>query len=225
MEMPTISSRVKELDDEFDVINVEDEGLLTRIFELRYQIYCTERGFLPGHRGLECDEFDHKSRHIALINRQSGEMLGTARLVLPLCHAATPRFPMQLACDPRVLVDLPMATSTEVSRFAISKHRRPTTAGLMRMALIKGLIRLSGELGITHWCAVMEPTLLRLLRMTSIYFHPLGPLVDYHGLRQPCFNRLDLLLEALYAERPALWDYLTEGSEIWRQKIDRRVAA
>ena len=77
----------------------------------------------------------------------------------------------------------------------------------------------------THWCAVMEPTLLRLLRMTSIYFHPLGPVVDYHGKRQPCFNRLDHLLDAVYLERWALWIYLTKGSKVWRERMDRRVAA
>ena len=224
MEMPTISSRIQEIDDEYYVIPATDSGLLRRIYELRYQIYCTERGFLPGEGGLECDEFDHRSRHIALVNRRTGELLGTARLVLP-SPGADVSFPMQLVSDPRLLDDFPLKTSVEISRFAISKERRPTTAGLMRMALIQGLVRLSGELGVTHWCAVMEPTLLRLLRMTSIYFHPLGPLVNYHGMRQPCFSRLDLLLEVLHAERPALWRYLTDGSEVWRRKVSRRIAA
>ena len=44
--------------------------------------------------------------------------------------------------------------------------------------------------------------------------------MEYHGLRQPCFNQLDVLLDSVEAERPAIWNYLTDGGEIWDEKID-----
>ena len=234
MEVTSIANGVREVEDQFYVKVVDNADLLRQVYELRYQVYCTERNFLPGQKGLEYDEFDHRSRHVALLNRESDELVGTARLVLHSPKRPHDSFPMQLVCDPSLLDRVPLENAVEISRFAISKQRRSfTSAALMRMGLIQGLVRLSAELGVTHWCAVMEPTLLRLLRMTSIYFRPLGPLVDYHGPRQPCFNRLDHLLDAVKEERPEIWSYLTEGGrtwqtrgdESWQRRVGQRVAA
>ena len=239
MEVSLIAKCLREIEDQFEVKIVNDLSLLRQVYELRYQVYCTERGFekgaqQPGQAGMEFDDFDVRSRHIALIDRQTSELVGTARMVRSVPGSLRSSFPMQTVCSPSLFNKLPLDTTVEVSRFAISKQRRSaTSAVLMRMGLVQGLVRLSAELGVTHWCAVMEPTLLRLLRMTSIYFEPLGPLVEYHGLRQPCFNSLDGLLDAVCEERPEIWHYLTEGGKtwqgqrapIWQQGSNQRLAA
>ena len=234
MEISQIAKCLREIEDQFYVKIVDDMSLLEQVYELRYQVYCTERGFLPGQGGLEYDEYDHRSRHIAMLTRDSDELVGTARLVLPNLDCPSESFPMQHVCDASLFNEVPLETSVEISRFAISKQRRSaTSAALMRMGLVQGLVSASAELGVTHWCAVMEPTLLRLLRMTSIYFEPLGPLVDYHGPRQPCFNNLDDLLDAVHAEKPDIWRYLTVGgsawqtsaAQIWHQQESQRLAA
>ena len=239
MEVSLIAKCLREIEDQFYVKIVDDMSLLTQVYELRYQVYCTERGFekgaqQPGQAGMEFDDFDVRSRHIALIDRQTNQLVGTARMVQPVLASLRSSFPMQTVCSPSLFAKLPLDTTVEVSRFAISKQRRSArSAALMRMGLVQGLVRLSAELGVTHWCAVMEPTLLRLLRMTAIHFEPLGPAVEYHGLRQPCFNRLDRLLDGVYEERPEIWNYLTEGGETWprqgdpicQQGSDRRLAA
>jgi hypothetical protein len=119
---------------------------------------------------------------------------------------------MQLVCPSDLLKDLPIGSTAEISRFAISKERRSGLSdGLMRLGLVQGLVRLSREIGTTHWCAIMEPTLLRLLRRDSIQFHSLGPLVDYHGLRQPCFRGLTELLDSIGSEQPRIWEFLTQA--------------
>lgn len=234
MEVSLLTKCLREIEDQFYVKVVDDISLLNKIYELRYQVYCTERSFLPGQDGMEYDEFDQQSRHIALIDRQTNQLVGTARLVRSTPGNLHGSFPMQTVCSPFLLEKLPFDTTAEASRFAISKQRRsPRSAALLRVGLFQGLIRLSAELGLTHWCGVLEPALLRLLGMTSIYFEPLGPVVEYHGLRQPCFTRLDHFLDRIHAERPEIWDYLTEGGEtwprqsdrIWQQGSDRRLAA
>ena len=63
--------------------------------------------------------------------------------------------------------------------------------------------------------AVMEPALLRMLRSLGIYFEKLGPSVVYHGRRQPCFCELDRLLRTTWAERPDIWEVLTENGRLW----------
>ena len=88
-------------------------------------------------------------------------------------------------------------------------------SGLLRLALVQGLIRLSVELGITHWAAIMEPTLLRLLKSTAIYFNSIGKPVEYHGLRQPCYIPIEALLARVYEEQPGIWEFLTDGGRLW----------
>ena len=87
---------------------------------------------------------------------------------------------------------------------------------MVRLGLMQGILRLSRELGLTHWCAIMEPMLLRLLQMSSIYFQPIGPLVEYHGLRQPAFLEIDAVLDRARFERPDAWNYVTLDGQLWQ---------
>src|SRR3546814_18883719 len=61
----------------------------------------------------------------------------------------------------------------------------------------------------------MEPTLLRLLSRLGIYFDPIGPLVDYHGRRQPCYIKVSTLLARVARERPDVWEVLTDRGRHW----------
>src|SRR6185295_16967877 len=85
----------------------------------------------------------------------------------------------------------------------------------LTLGLIETLVRMSVENGITHWCAVMEPTLLRLLTRLGIHFDPIGPLIDYHGRRQPCYIPLKTLLARVKRERPDVWDVITRAGRHW----------
>jgi len=198
----------------FDVIVADSPSLIRQSYQLRYQVYCVERGFLGGSDDLEFDEYDSHSRHIVLVSRNSGQVVGTVRLVLPCVQQPENSFPLQLVCNPHLLHDLPLLSTAEVSRFAISKEMLSgIPSGLMRLGLVQGLIQSSHDLGITHWCAVMERSLLRLLRSSSIHFHPLGSLVEYHGPRQPCWSPISALLDRVGREQPEIWEYLTHGGK------------
>ena len=104
---------------------------------------------------------------------------------------------MQAVCAAERFTVLPFLDTAEISRFALSKERRglsTAATSLSRLALVRGLVQLSQLEGVTHWCAVMERTLLRLLRASGIHFDYMGPLVEYHGLRQPAFCDLGAML-------------------------------
>ena len=61
----------------------------------------------------------------------------------------------------------------------------------------------------------MEPALLRLLAALSIRFEPLGPLVRYHGMRQPCYCEVETMLGRVKFEQRALWEVLaSDGSDL-----------
>jgi N-acyl amino acid synthase of PEP-CTERM/exosortase system len=198
--------------------------------------------------GRETDAFDSHARHALLVHRPSGQAMGTVRLVLPLPAAPEDSFPFQELCDDPSAFDparLPIMRTGEVSRFSISKsfRRRPgdTHHGMtdpdraetpppdiaerrvlpnMMVGLVQGLLRLSVANGVTHWCAVMEPTLLRLLARTGIHMQPIGSPVIYHGTRQPCFSGIAALLSRLRAERPDIWEIVTDDGSLW-DALDR----
>ena len=93
------------------------------------------------------------------------------------------------------------------------------------LGLIRSCVEMSVREGITHWAAMMEPALLRLLTRLGIHFNPLGPLVDHHGRRQPCWVDLDVMLRRVFAERPDVWDVITDGGRLWPLTEAHPVAA
>lgn len=137
---------------------------------------------------------------------------------------------------------LPRHGLAEISRFAVSKtfKRRiaesPSISGAsltavyedqdyhsqlrrllphITLGLFKAIVQMSADNGISHWYAIMEPTLMRLLGRFGIHFSPIGPMVDYHGKRQPTVGSVDGILAGIYAERPDVWDIITDEGEIW----------
>lgn len=187
-------------------------ALVHDAYRLRHQVYCLERGYEPGQDGLETDAFDSHAAHVVLRLAGSGTVIGTARLILPDPARRSDSFPMQGVCTPDRFSALPFAHTAEISRFALSRERHclsAAAASLSRLALVRGLVQASQQAGVTHWCAVMERTLLRLLRASSIHFQDMGPVVEYHGLRQPASCDLAAMLGRMAQEQPAIWSYVT----------------
>ena len=199
--------------------------LVQEAYRLRHQVYCLERGYEPGTEGLETDAFDAHARHAVVRDRRDGQVVGTVRLILPV-PGSRRSLPTQQLCQAGLLDRLPQATIAEVSRFAISKDRRGADAmgdSLLRLSLVQGALRLSREAGVTHWCAVMERSLLRLLRATAIHFTPAGPCVEYHGLRQPAYADLDAMVARMEIEQPGIWHFVTGAGQAWPSQAVRQV--
>jgi N-acyl amino acid synthase of PEP-CTERM/exosortase system len=225
----------------FQVMTALSEEELQQAFRIRYQVYCVENPFenAADHPdGLERDEFDSHSVHSLLIHRPSGHAMGTTRLILPVQDALERSFAIQHVGDYPQLKLLPLHRMAEVSRFSISKQfrrresdtlyegldtqrGRRSIAPLMSLGLIQSLVRMSAEHGITHWCATMEPTLLRLLEAMGIRFESLGPLVQYHGVRQPCYCEVESMLRRVKREKRPLWEVLTDGGLLENLKQTR----
>lgn len=81
----------------------------------------------------------------------------------------------------------------------------------MALGLMKMVFAMCKEHSIRQCCAVMEPSLLRLLDKLGIRFEPVGGLIEHHGLRQICFVTNCNLYETLLRERPDVLDMMTEG--------------
>lgn len=191
---------------------------LQKAFRLRYQVYCVEKQYesCDERRGLEFDSFDDQSVHTLLVDAQENAV-GNVRLILPNYKQLDQSFPIQKICNHKMLHDRQFifGGAAEVSRFAISKslgekgQRVAPSLPVLSLGLMRGVVRMSREHGVDELFAVMEPALIRLLARCSVHFAPIGPVVDYHGMRQPCHANLSRLLQRTEVENPAVWAFIT----------------
>ena len=234
---------VDRFDTYFQLLSAKTQGQIEQAFALRYQVYCLERHFedpAGQPRGLESDEYDRHAVHSLLIHKPQDMAIGTARLILP--QAKPHSLPIQQLLKKNGINArdyFPNETVGEVSRFAISKDfrrrnvdigpssstpgRRDRHGNLPCLGMVQMLLRQSIELGVDHWGAVMEPQLIRMLAMMGIRFHPIGPLVSYHGLRQPSFCNIPQMLRNLALTKPDCWALVTNNGELMSAPVVREL--
>jgi len=146
---------------------------------------------------------------------------------------------------------IPRGSIAEISRFAVSKHfkRRVGEAGHpagvgpdpehyikpdankgrviphLILGLFAAIVKMSAEHHITHWYAVMDVSLLRLLVRFGINFRLMGGPVEYHGLRQPCFGSVDEILAGIWEKRADIWQLITDDGAVWPAPSSRAMSA
>ncbi|SEO75563.1 PEP-CTERM/exosortase system-associated acyltransferase [Nitrosovibrio sp. Nv6] len=189
----------------------------------------------------ERDSYDDRSSHILLRHRPSGDFVGTARLILPVPLNLETPFPIEqhTRFDP-ALFDvraLPRQHTAEISRLLIVRRFRRRRGDCEKfgseiavegsdrkkqrrfphplLALVVGIVRMSARHNITHCFSVMDPSLNRLLGHYGMQFDAIGPLIDYHGLRQPYFIDLIKILERIYVNNNDIWELITNYGNAW----------
>lgn len=216
----------------FAVVPATTSELLQEVHRLRYQVYCVENRFEAPEQnphGLEIDEFDARSVHSLLFHRPSQKFIGTVRLILPDPANGERSFPFQRVCRQPMFA---AASSAEISRFCISKELRRFAEShgdadaedaiqprqlvpYVTLGLMRSLVQMSIAHRITHWCIVVEPSLLRFLARLGVQFQPVGGMIDYHGKRQPCYSNVQIVLSGLQQRRPEIWDVITNRGKVW----------
>jgi N-acyl amino acid synthase of PEP-CTERM/exosortase system len=193
---------------------------------------------------LEKDVFDDRSVHSLLRHRRTGINAGTVRLVRPEPGnlVTLPLHDVSGEAFFRNSRRFQPAHVAEVSRFAISKTLRRHLAEFPRathtgpfdpmrnrheqdhekavlphivLGLFVAMVRMSRQLDLSSWVCVMEKALVRLLSRYSLHFIPVGPAVEHHGLRQPCYADIEEFLARAKAEQPEVWRLITDGGEPW----------
>jgi len=220
--------------DQFATLSVNSTALLEKFYRLRYHVYCVENGFEDREmhpEGLEIDRFDGHSVSSVLVHRHTGVVAGGVRIILPFHEDDRRDQPMWSLCSPENYAnrvgDRTVQRTAEVSRFAVSNqfrqiyaetHERTDSLRLvaqLSVGLLGAVVRMCAERGMTHICAAMEPSLLRMFARWGIHLQKLGKPVEYHGLRQPTYADLNELLSRTWDERPDVWSILTQKGEYW----------
>lgn len=83
------------------------------------------------------------------------------------------------------------------------------------LGLYMAVVRMSAEHDISHWYAMMEPSLARLLQRFGIYFQAVGPVMHYRGQRQPYLGAVEDVLAGIHRMRPEIWAFLTENGKYY----------
>jgi len=225
----------------FETREANTPALIHTVHTLRFQVYCLERKFENTEEhagGMEVDAFDSHSAHGLLIYRLTGEALGTVRIISPNNGRTQNNLPIiNILRDSNINLSdyLPIEHTVEISRFAISKQlrrrltdqynspgyaaprsrvERERQGNLPCLSLMQYIVRQSLALGATHWAAVMEVKLLRMLASMGIHFQPIGPIVLHHGLRQPCYGSIPEVLKNLKREHPDYWNVVTNAGQL-----------
>ena len=227
----------------FDVVPADTPELVREAYRLRHQVYCVENDFEPPERnpnGLEIDAYDGRSIHSLLYFKPGRRFIGTVRLVLPDPRQPQRSFPLQHVCGARLPA---IDDAAEISRFCISREqRRPPAAAMTRptalsadgdapafsrsvdggrhvlsyaaLGLMRGLVEMSVARDVRHWCVLAAPALLRFLAGFGIRLDPVGPAVEFHGPRVPCYSNLRHVLSMVRPVRPDVWRILTDGGRL-----------
>jgi len=205
----------------------DDPLLLKQSYNLRYQVYCIERGFLRAVDYpdlLEIDEFDKYSVHVGVLNRQ-GNLMGTARLVQPSA-AGLPMFPRCSLFEDVPLLSQKRALIVETGRLAISRRtdsQDRRMAGDIALQVFKGVYQASKRYGFTHWVAATEKSLQRLMARYGFPWKPIGPETDYYGMVAPYLLSLDEFDGIILSGRLPILNVFLDGLEpqftpvdVWR---------
>lgn len=144
-------SFIKAYEQTFDVVPAADDAHRESAFRLRYAVLCEENGYEHGRgRGLEYDAFDNRARHFLLIHRETGETVGTTRVLLPDDDHPGRSFPLQELCDhPLLHMEDRVQTLCEISKMCMSRRfRKRMMDGTMLPAYYdQDVIRRPGILG------------------------------------------------------------------------------
>ncbi|MES2626356.1 MAG: PEP-CTERM/exosortase system-associated acyltransferase [Pseudomonadota bacterium] len=81
------------------------------------------------------------------------------------------------------------------------------------LGIYKTIYQISKRRGITHWCAAMEKSLLRLMGRFHFAFTPIGPELDYYGPVTPYVVTLAEIEKGLRQHCPATYADFINGLE------------
>lgn len=199
--------------------------------------------FPDGFETDEYDQ-PNRSASSLLRHRPTGSLVGGVRLIFCDPDDPSKPFPIEIHaghCFDPALADparLPRHTTAEISRLILAKRFR--SRGRERLyshgmddssfkdrlnsrrefphpvlGLFVVLVHLSSRHGITHWYAVMEPLLNRLLKRFGASLTPIGPPVDYYGVRQPHLDAVDQVLARMFREHRDIWNLVTSHGKVW----------
>ncbi len=185
---------------------------------MRFEVMCRELGWLPAQNYTapeERDEYDNGQSIIFLASDDSGNAIGTSRLIL---QGDIP-LPIEKHFDlyPRESIEDvhgKMEYCVEVSRFVIPQNpifKDHKITKMLCMAMLSKLLKI----GASHAFVSADYRFFRLLNILGIRFAQIGkPKIHMGSKTIPGITNLKNLALMLSEERPLLYKLLIENEKV-----------
>ena len=84
------------------------------------------------------------------------------------------------------------------------------------VVLMAGVVQMTTKHKKQYWISAMEPALNRLVSYSGLNFNPIGPVIDYHGKRQPYSAKVSDILLRTYKLHRGVWEVITDRGKYWQ---------
>lgn len=172
------------------------------IYRLRHKVYCETLGYEPVyHNGIEKDDFDIRSHHVAITHHNLGTVIGCTRVVN--CFDEHDLLPVEVLAENQLLDSdyhpdkFGRENICEISRLAVDQEfkqdlkevtaQEQSLYPYIAMHLYYSSLKLAVESNRPHVYLLSETKLIRSMRMVGINIIPIGDYVAHKGLRKPCY--------------------------------------
>ena len=193
-------------DDRFEVFLADTDFGKSINQQIRYRVFCLERGFedpTAFPTGEEKDTWDEHSVHFIVREKKTGRWIGSTRLILP--EQTLPVEHMETVSE-GFLNGMDRQRFGEISRFCIINKNTKTTSQFSHISkpqldwiggidkadqfeITLGMVRALAVYGIQHGLdysyMFITKSLARLLKRLGISLYQTGPMKEYRGLRAP----------------------------------------
>jgi N-acyl amino acid synthase of PEP-CTERM/exosortase system len=212
-----------------------------------YCVECAFLPHDDSFEGLEFDDFDDCSTHFAAYTMEES-LTGTVRLVQPHgrrpfpfeLHCNTfPNFVMPERAECGEVSRLAVKRAHRRRRadsvlgipgflaghhadtacqFSPEVERRDRRSPMLLLGMYREMFRHSRVRGVRYWFAAMERSLAHSLAKIGFHFEPIGPVADYYGSVTPYVTDLDVLIERLEQNNPALGAWFSEKPLVFAER-------
>lgn len=123
---------IQHFEEFFEIVPADTPQLIQASLNLRYQIFCNEKGYfdVSNSQHLEKDQYDARSVHCLLRHKPTGDFAATVRLILPDYFNDEFGYPLEEQLidvnqeEARFLASIPRRQLAEISRFSVCKAFR-----------------------------------------------------------------------------------------------------
>ena len=208
----------------YDVIIANTEESKKIHFNLRYQIYCLEKGYEEACKfpdELEKDEYDDRSVHFLIRHRSDHQWVGTFRLIidkfhnLPICQYTHINYPQRIDHDKTVI---------ELSRLTVIRSHQKLPGKMTNNSddtdlcivfnAISACIQYSKNYGSQKIFFLCRPALARNFRKMGLKCPQIGDKAVFKGVRYPYKFDLVDFPDRLFETRHALQAFHRKNSHI-----------
>ncbi len=197
-------------DSRYQAVIADTEESKSIHYHLRYQVYCLEKKFEPAEifdDQQEIDEYDNQSVHFIIQDKQSGEWVAAARLVIGKPEDLPISKLTEYSLDGRSKEGMVFA---ELSRLSILKSfRRGTSQAQEKISepeVLLGLIRAvkeySEQNGIDYWLFLCRRSIMRVVGNMGMHMDIIGNPCEHRGIRYPYLATLATAFKGIAQRSP-----------------------